>query len=150
MRFHTRRLLFTSRRVERSSFTARQHVVLYLLFPLPRSSRERAQSGRIPAESTLYIYSEVQHISSIHYSLWAAFPCSFVICFLRQGCSRRTDSASSLLLLSLFFSLSLLFFGFFFYSVFALVAPKFTRYIYICIITRSEQVPKRGVLFIEL
>jgi len=65
--------------------------MLFFIFYFPLLSHASRAGGRIQAESTFYIYAEVQHISSIHYSLWAAFPCSFVMCFLRQGCSRRTD-----------------------------------------------------------
>lgn len=80
---------FYDRRVERSSLP-RQHVVLYLLFPPTLYARvEQAEGSR--RKAPFYIYAEVQHISSIHYSLWAAFPCSFVMCFLHRGCSRRTD-----------------------------------------------------------
>lgn len=113
MRFHTRRLLFMTWRVERSSFTAATccslsfispysltHFHTLSLYPFFLSlspsfillrARVSKADGRIQAESTLYIYSEVQHISSIHYSLWAAFSCSFVMCFLHRSCSRRTD-----------------------------------------------------------
>lgn len=146
MRFHTRRLLFTSRRVERSSFTAATCCSLSFIRASPAPvARERKDPGGKPSIYTLYIYSEVQHISSIHYSLWAAFPCSFVMCFLHRSCSRRTDSAAPFLL----FSFSLLFFSFFFLLV-ALVAPKPIRDTYICITTRSVVPSAREVPFIEL
>lgn len=64
--------------------------MLFFIFYFPLPSRASRAGGRIQAESMFYIYAEVQHISSIHYSLWAAFPCSFVMCFLHRGCSRRT------------------------------------------------------------
>lgn len=86
MRFHTRRLLFTTGGLKGVAYRGN---MLFFYFSLP--SRASRAGGRIQEESTFYIYAEVQHISSIHYSLWAAFPCSFVMCFLHQGCSRRAD-----------------------------------------------------------
>lgn len=98
MRFHTRCLLFTTARGLKG--VAYRGNMLFFIFysPSPAVLARVEAGGRIRAECSIYILGEVQHISSIHYSLWAALPRSFVTRFLHRGCSRRAHTSTRCLL----------------------------------------------------